>query len=860
MEHRARHHMDIYSLFCMGSSGTIAYNSNSDFDFWLIHSPDISPSALEELIEKARRIEEWADRMRLEVHFFIFNDLTFKQGQHDNLSSESSGSAQHYLLLDEFYRSSLLIAGRYPVWWIVPPEKEQVYDQYIEELIHQKLVDEDEFVDFGNVAKIPADEFFGAAVWQLYKGIDSPFKSVQKLLLMEVYANEHPNINLLSIMFKQAVYDGVTESNMLDPYIMMYRKIEEYLMIKHEKERLDLFRKCFYFKINLRMSQKVKHENTNWRRDVMHDMLLDWGWNDAKLNTMDKKDSWKIDNVIEERRSLIKAFTTSYHFLSNFARKHAEVSRVTQSELHVLGRKLYAAFERKTGKVEIINRGIAPDILEAELTICQVKKKDGRDKWLLYRGNISTEDIGKERPLKMAQSVIELLAWSYFNQIIGINTAISVISIQRSLSAKDIKDILKSFEELFPEGKVPKANFNDLNHPAFVKVAGVFINIGVKHLQSNDGRDRYTSSNRMDALSYGGYHENLAKTFDMLVATSWEELLIYRYIGTEGLLQCISDYMRFAPLQNQITPTRVKGYSFGSHHAKNVAHRIEDLFTSLINTFYGHPHAEHSRYIFVVENDYFVTEYKEGNLGFEKFTSMQNLTKHLSGHRAEYSPVIFDNGVKANFVLPDIYCLNKPATNQIFFYVERKKVHLFIIDERGSLFTMVMPFYDSRSLINHFQVFFSSITNRRNILLNADSLPVEELSTEFYLLTQKSDKSYTAKLIDIKPEPDHINYFNIQVLGDLDENNQTSLTIYCEDHEFSTVEYGEHTFSAVANHVIKQRKGGATYPIYITDIDLSRSLFFDSDVKSLQSIHYLEYKKRIEIKLNETLSSYITIA
>jgi len=37
-------------------------------------------------------------------------------------------------------------------------------------------------------------------------------------------------------------------------------------------------------------------------------------------------------------------------------------------------------------------------------------------------------------------------------------------------------------------------------------------------------------------------------------------------------------------------------------------------------------------------------------------------------------------------------------------------------------------------------------------------------------------------------------------------------------------------------------------------------LFFDSDAKSLQSIHYLEYKKRIEIKLNETLSSFTSRA
>ncbi len=369
IERRARQHMDIHALFCMGSSGTIAYNRKSDFDIWLIHDPDLSVEAVKELTEKAIEIESWAMDLRLEVHFFVFDSLTFKHGQHDSLSSESSGTTQHYLLLDEFYRSSLLIAGRYPIWWFVPAEKENEYETYTKSLLDSGLVDENEVVDFGDMANIPTNEFFGAAVWQLYKGISSPYKSVQKLLLMEVYASEYPDCKLLSQLFKQAVYEGVTEFVDLDPYIMMYRKIEHYLMVRMEKERLDLFRKCFYFKINLKMSQQLSQVNINWRRELLKDMLIDWGWDSEMLVTLDARDSWRIDNVIVERRALIKAFTASYHFLSDFARKNTEVSRVSQDELNVLGRKLYAAFERKTGKIEIMNRGIAPDSIEQELSV-----------------------------------------------------------------------------------------------------------------------------------------------------------------------------------------------------------------------------------------------------------------------------------------------------------------------------------------------------------------------------------------------------------------------------------------------------------------------------------------------------------
>ena len=103
------------------------------------------------------------------MHFFVLNPNTFKQGQHDSLSSDSSGSTQHYLLLDEFYRSSLLLTGRYPLWWLVPPEHESNDEEYVDELVANRKTDRDDFIDFGGLGDIPANEILDAAVWQRNK-------------------------------------------------------------------------------------------------------------------------------------------------------------------------------------------------------------------------------------------------------------------------------------------------------------------------------------------------------------------------------------------------------------------------------------------------------------------------------------------------------------------------------------------------------------------------------------------------------------------------------------------------------------------------------------------------------------------
>ena len=48
-KHRAYQKFDIYALYMMGSTGTIAYSEKSDFDIWLCHREDLSPEAVKEL-------------------------------------------------------------------------------------------------------------------------------------------------------------------------------------------------------------------------------------------------------------------------------------------------------------------------------------------------------------------------------------------------------------------------------------------------------------------------------------------------------------------------------------------------------------------------------------------------------------------------------------------------------------------------------------------------------------------------------------------------------------------------------------------------------------------------------------------
>ncbi|RPI90262.1 MAG: hypothetical protein EHM32_11750 [Spirochaetales bacterium] len=83
----------------MGSGGTIAYTSHSDFDFWVCADEHgVHPESLRLFRGKCRAIENWIEeKFNIEVHFFL-NDISkvkkniFDDDSEENFSGTRSGN------------------------------------------------------------------------------------------------------------------------------------------------------------------------------------------------------------------------------------------------------------------------------------------------------------------------------------------------------------------------------------------------------------------------------------------------------------------------------------------------------------------------------------------------------------------------------------------------------------------------------------------------------------------------------------------------------------------------------------------------------------------------------------------------
>ena len=860
IKRRAVHRTDIDAVYLMGSSGTIAQSKSSDFDIWLCHSDDIDEPGLAKLKRKSDALSLWGERLGLEVHFFMMSARQFREQGAESLSGESSGSSQHHLLLDEFYRTSILVVGRAPLWWLVPPAHELNYTQCREELLRYRFVSPEEFLDFGSVADIEPSEFFGATLWQLFKAVGAPYKSLLKILLLEAYAADHPSIDLLCMRYKRAVYAGVTAHEALDPYILLLSKIEEHLERLGDTDRLALARHCLYFKANLAMSRTVPRTE-RWRHQILQELTDGWNWEHSDFADLDARDGWKIDRVTTEHKALVTALTHCYKSLSLFAREHAAETMISERDMTILGRKLFAVFEHKAGKIDIVSRGISKDVTETRLYVEPGRGSQGGNLWSLYR--VPANSSAPRKVLKRCWSLLELLAWCHFNGLTGTAAAVSLDTPKPHLSEAQIRTVTDHLRQRFDPAAAHKVSVEALGEPPHLLAASTFINLDPLPDDDTTRQARDVTTRRVDPLSYSGWHQNLVYSIDYLVLTSWGECLTFHYEGIDGLLACLCEHIRWLPDSSSGAAPAQGAPCCVPDDAWSVAKRVENLFAHVVRWRDGSPRTHRQRFILRGGDKYYGLLAENGQLRHEFSGSYPELLKLLSQPTTRFTPVEFDEFALDDDLLATLYAANRKGSVQLFCQRQGKQAIVYILDENGTLFRDQVPFFSEEALVSHFSLFFSSVHYRQNSAAQCDtpafwfkdSAPhAAGQQVDFYRILSPQAGKRRLTRIEFDTRQRGLNYFDLQVIGEL-VNGETCFRMYCAGQEFSSQEFGAEIFEQVTRHVLAKRANARPYPIYITDLDLSRLPMDDLMDGPLQTIHYLIYKKRIEHTLNQVIEN-----
>ncbi|MBN2701203.1 MAG: class I adenylate cyclase [Methylothermaceae bacterium] len=802
----------ILGLFLMGSIGSVAYSDDSDLDIWLCHRSDLDSAELDELQDKCELIESWAAEHGLEIHFFPIDPARFRQGQLGPLSPTSSGTTQHNLLLEEFYRTAVWLAGRKLLWWLVPPQQEHDYREYADYLLHRRFVDAESVIDLGGLDRVPAAEFISAGLWHLYKALDSPYKALLKLQLLLDYATAYPRPRWLAASIKSAVYAGRLDSEPIDPYLCLYRQVEQYLLTQNQPTFLPLIRRCFYIKTRSALQQPA-------HRAQLTALFQSWGWNPRFPLKEGENRLQRIEQAEVEWRTLNQTLENNYQLISRLASRHNPVPGREQEELRLLGRKLRAALEKRPDKVDVVQLVPEGGLPEAAFVLNREQTADGGWQWRLYRGRPPNYH---PQPLHQARHLLQVIAWAQVNGVSPPASQWTPLPGPLPLDTAELRFLNHTARRYLAHRWEP--SLEAYRRPARLLTAALFVNINAPARPRRSGFE--IASERFDPLGYGAKRHVLIHNAEVLTQNSWGEIQVHRYEGLPGLLDC------FCRLYEQGGPeTEFRVHCFAS---RTIALRVAGLYRDLQHALRQTPK---NWFVLHGGNRFYLIRSRDHRLNWVQCNDEASLLDALGQHRTDFSSVSFDAQTLTHSPLPFLYRHNRQGKVQLFLRPHGGGVEVWIIDERGALYRQDYA-ASAKVVWQRYAALFSALDRRYPGSGDVESAWLDGTEGKWRLRT-----------LDILPPS--APSIEVQVYAEEIPDASPRYTVVCNGREFSSRDLGEAVFSETARYIRRLRLSGTEYPCYVSDIDVPLRVLGLSHPALFHTVRVLAYKRQVEHLLNQ---------
>ncbi|MDT8405660.1 MAG: class I adenylate cyclase [Methylococcales bacterium] len=810
------HNLPVWGVFLMGSVSSVAFAAGSDMDIWLCHDPALTAAQHRQLADKVCAIERWATGLGLAVHFFLIDCERFRQGEDTPISDESSGKMQHYLLLEEFYRTAVYVAGRIPGWWLVPPEQEANDQRYLQHLTERRFIAADKIIDFGSLSQTPPEEFVTVTLWHLYKATHAPHKSLLKLMLLESYASHYPNIPWLATAMKAKLYSGQYSLVELDSYLLICQRLERYLQDLGQAERIELVRRSLVLKI----AGLPVAELTQQRRKLLEHLAASWQWPMANVQALLSGQYWQVDRVQREHELLFKQLAQCYRVIQNFTRRHLQ-RLASNDDAELISRKMLAYLNKKPGKIEFLStRALlakqSPDFLLIE----QPGNADDSVWQLVRQSNAAV--------LQQRYSVCELLTWLLVNRLVTDVKQLQIESLPgHAPPVKRLGDCLRVLHRFLNLIKpLPEADLAVCRSSNRIVQVLWLVNLAEPVLSQDlsfaaQGNPFFCSADR----------QCLLESVDYVWVTAWGEIYTGQAKGFGGLLAAMATLLNQA---HDLNPGVVTAYCPQPLYGVHFQQTLLGLFWRLARLM----NTPAERYLLDAGVGVYCAEYQASELAIKALADDAALWQELGRPVAGYSPVHCQPGALSHTPLPRLLEHNRPGVVQVFAHQKNGATDIYVLDERGGLYREVYRDCLMTIALKHCHFFLDNIGER---YFGNQPHPVE-----YYQIhaDQVRVLDFTRQ-DDIASEPPAL---AVRVAGCM-RGDHLDYTVYVNENEFSSVNHGRQFFDAAVTCILDHRLNGNQYPVRISDIDLPLTCLGVSHDAALQTLHLLNYKRLLEKRL-----------
>lgn len=455
-------------LSLMGSVGSIAYTDSSDFDYWCCVRPDLGHSERQALQRKLTKIEKWAEEiLKVEVHFFMTDRVKLQNNDFGQVTAESCGTALGKLLKEEYYRGSLHICGKVPLWWLLPPGADDKEYRDTVKLIQKHFSElDDNFIDIGNISGIPLDEFLGGGMWQINKGITSPFKSALKMALLVEYCDPETPEFMLANQLKKQVQTNPNRLEFLDPYQFLIERVLSYYAKKQNWEVLDLLRTCLYLKVGPRVSRwfDSKRAPDNKADRVMTYYCKKWKWDIDRVLELEMFDRMSIRKAMNLKHTFERFMFDSLHQLKDISSRGGIQHSVSPEDYRKMTQRLTRVYSPEKGRAEWMYPPFNKFILSSHFTLQHLHDEDRlTGRWNLYLGPAHHgEQPHEDLRIRNNDTISTLICWMLYNNLVHPDTKFHYIgkgAVNFTTNLNELSDIYRD--------AIGKATLPDLDEPAF---------------------------------------------------------------------------------------------------------------------------------------------------------------------------------------------------------------------------------------------------------------------------------------------------------------------------------------------------------------------------------------------------------
>lgn len=444
----------IDTLFVMGSVGTVAQTEKSDYDYWVcVDSSLFDQDSIQKLREKTEKITHWCEnKFHMEVHFFVSELNRVRNNDFGSVDEESTGSSQKRFLKEECYRTMLLVAGKIPLWWVLPSGiGQEDYDKYQGWLGSEASYDFNDFVDLGFLGDLSREEFLGTALWHLSKGIKDPFKALLKMAMMEWYLSDDFEGKLLCDILKRRVHSGCKNLADVDPYLLMVKKILDFYNRREREDHEILLQKAFYVKAAPGITRlRLRKGAGDFKFEAFRTLIETWKWTPELFEELNQIENWSYARRLKLSNEINRFFFSTYRRLSE-AQLLKEKQAINGRDMTFLARKIYVLFARQQKKLQR-HPSLTGRRLILDRCIFQLRRdKSGKNRWALYDATrYPLEKTQKHLRIFSSGRVVRAATWLVLNGIYDFyKTTVEMPSNPSRVVANDLIELLRHLQEFF---------------------------------------------------------------------------------------------------------------------------------------------------------------------------------------------------------------------------------------------------------------------------------------------------------------------------------------------------------------------------------------------------------------------------